>query len=470
MNKINLPENAREIIEWLHGCGFNAYVVGGCVRDSIMQKTPHDYDICTSATPYDVMRLFKEVEVLPTGLQHGTVTIVVDNEHYEVTTFRQDGEYTDNRRPDTVKYTQYIEEDLQRRDFTINAIAYNDYIGYVDLFNGIEDIKNGVIRCVGDPYERFNEDGLRVLRAIRFAAQLGFKIEKNTSKAIHDCKHLLDNISKERIQSELVKILNSRYGGSFVLREYTDVVCQIIPEIKDMVGFEQNHPYQEYDVWEHTLRCLEFFWENDNNSCSNDIITRLAVLFHDIGKPHCYNDCYVVEPYGINRFPNHEQVSAKMTYKILRDLKFSNEIVAYTTQLVSYHMSNLEEIYSIGSSKSTIKKMLNKIGADQLKRFILMRKCNFITGTKLYMNQDRLISGLYHMESILNEIIENDECYNIKGLNINGDDLIEIGFEQGKQLGNVLNMLLDLVTNGEVENNKDELLLMAKAIKNNLVL
>ena len=274
-----MPTAVEFITNELNKSGYEAYICGGALRDVFLERPIHDYDICTSATPEEIIKTFPYEKIIPTGLQHGTVTIVIDDIPYEVTTYRIDGEYTDNRRPDNVIFTKNIFEDLKRRDFTINAMAYSSQLGFVDPFYGLNDINNKVIRCVGNPNDRFNEDGLRILRAIRFAAQLDFTIDKKTSEAIHNNKHLLYYISKERIQSELFKILLAPNCVN-VLREYTDIICQCIPEIEHIVGFKQNNPYHIYDVWEHTLHCLD-----SNND--NDIVLKLAILLHDIRLPIC---------------------------------------------------------------------------------------------------------------------------------------------------------------------------------------
>ena len=452
--EINLPENVRLVLSTLHNNGFTVSVVGGCVRDSILGREPNDWDVATSALPEQVMEMFKGYEVIPTGIQHGTVTVVVYNQPIEVTTYRLDGNYSDGRRPDSVTYAVSIEDDLMRRDFTMNSIAYNPWQGFIDPYNGIEDIRNGIIRCMGKPQNRFNEDGLRVLRALRFAAQLGFEIEEGTSAAIHELKHLLDNISKERIQSELTKMLMSDNCGNQVLDEYRDVLFQIIPEMKYMDGFKQEDHYYKYeDVFKHTLYCMGAYYINsqfDKDKEWNDIILRLALLLHDIGKPHCHS----IDEYGVQSFKGHADVSAKMTYKILKDLKFSNEIVAYTTQLVSYHEFNFD---SDVHPKVAVKELLNKIGETQLRRLITLQKCDLV-GQYLYLTDNRRSCFVQMAKDCLDEVIGNDECYSLKQLAVNGDDLIAAGVPQGKEVGIVLNSLLGMVTNDVIENNREILL------------
>lgn len=452
---MNLPENVMTVLKSLHDNDFSAYVVGGCVRDFVLGKEPKDYDIATSARPEQVMEVFKDYEVIPTGLQHGTVTIMVNGQPIEVTTYRLDGEYKDCRRPNGIVFLASVEDDLMRRDFKMNAIAYNPWVGLVDPYGGINDIVNCVVQCVGNAKNRFNEDALRILRALRFSAQLRFDIEEETSNAIHDCKHLLDNISKERIQNELVKILMSDNGGK-VLSEYRDVLYQIIPEFERMEGFvQEDHYYKNKDMLEHTLCCADSYDLRFNKSEEwNDIILRLAILFHDIGKPYC---CGVNER-GIQTFEGHADISAKMTYKILKDLKFSNEIVAYTTQLVSYHEFDFDGNVP---QKVAVKKLLNKIGEVQLRRLIALQKCD-LHEQILLLTDNRRICFVQMAEAYLDEVVENDECYSLKQLTVNGDDLIEIGVPQGKEVGVLLNKLLDMIVNGNVENDRLALLNIAK--------
>lgn len=448
---MNLPENVMMVLETLHDKDFSAYVVGGCVRDFVLGKEPKDYDIATSARPEQVMKVFKDYEVIPTGLQHGTVTIMVNGRPIEVTTYRLDGEYKDCRRPNGIVFLSSIEDDLMRRDFKMNAIAYNPWVGLVDPYGGIKSIENHVVQCAGNAKNRFNEDALRILRALRFSAQLGFDIEEETSNAIHDCKHLLNNISKERIQSELVKIIMSDNGGK-ILSEYRDVLYQIIPEFEPMEGFEQeDHYYKNKDMLEHTLCCVDSYGLRfDKSEEWNDIILRLAILFHDIGKPYC---CRVNER-GVQTFEGHADMSAKMTYRILKDFKFSNEIVAYTTQLVSYHEFDFDGNVH---PKVAVKRLLNKIGEVQLRRLIALQKCD-LHEQILLLTDNRRICFVQMARDCLDEVINNDECYSLKQLAVNGDDLIAAGVPQGKKVGIVLKSLLGMVTDGVVENDRETLL------------
>ena len=440
--KIEIPSGANEIIHSLQNNGYEAFLVGGCVRDSILGRPIHDYDITTSATPDEMMKIFKDKRIIETGLQHGTITIVIDGEPYEVTTYRIDGNYSDGRRPDKVTFTKSLEEDLKRRDFTINAMAYNDEVGIVDPFNGIEDIKYHKIQCVGKPEDRFAEDALRILRAIRFASQLSFVLEPNTDYILHKMYQNLENISIERINSEFCKIAaSSDFCVQMVL--YHKVFSLFIPEIKDMFGFQQNNPYHMYDVWNHTVHAIEY--------CeSDDLVTRLAVFFHDIGKPHCYQD----SEDGIRHFKGHGRVSADMTDKIMKRLRFDNDTREKVVELVYYHDATFE----VG--KKYIKRWLNKIGEEQFRRLLNVRRADI--KAQADMNQETRLQKIDNIGYILEEVLQDEECFSLKDLAVNGKDLITIGYKPGKEIGEVLNNLLDSVISGENINEKEKLLEIAE--------
>lgn len=407
--EMNLPMNVKIVLEALHNNGHLAYVVGGCVRDFLLGKEPKDYDVATSALPEQIMDVFKGYEVIPTGLQHGTVTVVVGGTPIECTTFRVEIGYSDGRHPDNVLFALSVEDDLMRRDFRMNAIAYNPWHGLVDPYNGIKDLENKTIRCMGNPYDRFNEDGLRVLRALRFAAQLGFDIEDETAKAIHDCKHLLDNISRERIQSELCKILMSDYGGCYLMSEYSDVFKTFLPN---------THMLFDKQMYMDKLSSVQ-------TDESDDIISRLAILFDD---------------------------NVSEAHTRLRELKFSNEIVTYVTQLVSHNSHSLPML------KHEMKTLMNAMSIEQIRRLIFIKK------TKNMASEEYEYYLILNAENMLNDILENDECYSLKQLAINGDDLIAAGVPQGKEVGEMLSVLLEMVIVGNIENHKEELLEMVDEI------
>ncbi len=440
MKRINVevPAPVNYIIQELEKCGHEAYMVGGCVRDSVLGRKPHDYDICTSATPDEILKAFPDEEIIPTGLQHGTVTILINKEPFEVTTYRIDGDYSDNRRPDNVTFTKNLVEDLRRRDFTINAMAYNPKTGLIDPFNGMEDIKYKKIRCVGSAEDRFNEDALRILRAIRFEAQLGFAGLPETMFEIERQYDRLKNISIERINSEFCKIVASeQFCIELVL--YPNVFSLFIPELKDLIGFQQNNPYHAYDVFNHTVHAIE--------KCeSDDLVVRLAVFFHDFGKPHSYQD----GEDGIRHFKGHGKVSAEITDSIMKRLRFDNETRNNVVELVYYHDATFE----VGNKY--VKRWLNKIGEKQFRRLLEIRKAD-IKGQKPDYEESR-IEKVNNIENILEEILSEKSCFSLKDLAVNGNDVKEVmKLKEGKDIGYWLNEILKRVIDGELENNKYDL-------------
>lgn len=440
MKRINVevPAPVNYIIQELEKCGHEAYMVGGCVRDSVLGRKPHDYDICTSATPDEILKAFPDEEIIPTGLQHGTVTILINKEPFEVTTYRIDGDYSDNRRPDNVTFTKNLVEDLRRRDFTINAMAYNPKTGLIDPFNGMEDIKYKKIRCVGSAEDRFNEDALRILRAIRFESQLGFAGLPETMFEIERQYDRLKNISIERINSEFCKIVASeQFCVELVL--YPNVFSLFIPELKDLIGFQQNNPYHAYDVFNHTVHAIE--------KCeSDDLVVRLAVFFHDFGKPHSYQD----GEDGIRHFKGHGKVSAEIADSIMKRLRFDNETRNNVVELVYYHDATFE----VGNKY--VKRWLNKIGEKQFRRLLEIRKAD-IKGHKPDYEESR-IEKVNNIENILEEILSEKSCFSLKDLAVNGNDVKEVmKLKEGKDIGYWLNEILKRVIDGELENNKYDL-------------
>lgn len=438
---IKLPKEAEDIIERLNEHGYEAYVVGGCVRDSILGRMPNDWDICTSALPEKTIEIFTDHEVIPTGLKHGTVTIVVNHTPYEITTFRIDGEYSDNRRPDKVEFTTDIVKDLSRRDFTINAMAYNPQTGLVDPFGGVEDIKTKAIRCVGNADDRFNEDALRVMRAIRFASVYGFAIEENTSRAIHRNVELLNNIAVERINIELCKLLCGR-GVLDILLNYNDVISTIIPEIEPCIGFNQNNRYHQYTIYDHIAHAV-------SNYTGMDIIIKVALLLHDIGKPLCYT-----EDENGGHFYGHSVPRSNIAEAIVKRLKFDNYTQKNVIELVLYHDAVIEPTIKC------VKRWLNKIGEQQLLRLLDVKMADILAHT--VGTQKSRLEQYDAVRSIIENVISSEQCFKLKDLAVNGNDLMAEGIPQGRQVGKILNWLLDMVINGEVENKKDELLNLAR--------
>lgn len=434
--KINLPISVKEIITKLTNAGYEAYAVGGCIRDSVRMEQPDDWDICTSALPQEVEKVFSGFHIIETGLQHGTVTIMIDHVGYEITTYRTEGSYSDRRKPDFVKFVSELREDVNRRDFTINAMAYNDTSGLQDYFGGKEDLKNGIIRCVGDANERFNEDALRILRAMRFAARFDFEIAPATAEAMHKNKSLLSYVSKERISAELLKLLKGD-GAARILREFFDVLSEVIPEILPCVGFEQHNKFHCYDVWEHMLAAVD--------AAKNESILRLTMLLHDIAKPQCFT---IKDEMG--HFYGHEESSAKMAGKIIKRLKMSNDIYFTVTTLIRYHGS-LRDI-----SEKGVKRLINKIGLQNV-RLLLDVSYADIMAHAAYVIPQRL-EQLKHIAAMVDKIEINNECCKISDLKIGGNDLIAYGIKPGPDIGRILNTLLDMVIDGKIKNEHSILL------------
>ncbi len=437
---ITMPITVQNIIQIIKSNGFNAYIVGGCVRDSFQGRTPYDWDITTNATPQDTMKIFKDYKQIHNGIKHGTVGVVYDNDLYEITTFRVDGNYKDNRRPENVSFSKNIEDDLTRRDFTINAIAYNDEDGIIDICNGIEDINNKIIRCVGNPDKRFNEDALRILRALRFSATFGYKIESKTHNSIIKNKKLLHNISKERVAVELIKLLIGDYCGE-VLRSYHEVIFEIIPELKIMYKYNQHNPYHNLDLWEHTVTAVE--------NIKADKTLRMVMLLHDLGKPHVQEK----DENNICHYHNHAEHSEKIANEILKNLKFSRKFSTDVKTLIYYHD------YFCSPTHKAVKRLLNKIGFDYAYKLADVQLADSCAKSA-YHHQDQ-IERINSYVKILDEIKSSNELITIKDLNINGCNLIALGIEKGKTIGDILNYLLVEVQENNLEN--DKTILLAKA-------
>ena len=433
---IQLPEKVSEIINCLRSYNFEAYAVGGCVRDSLLGRTPSDWDITTSATPEEVKSLFSHT--VDTGIQHGTVTVMLGHEGFEVTTYRIDGEYEDARHPKEVAFTLSLREDLKRRDFTINAMAYNEESGLVDLFGGAQDLERGVIRCVGDPGERFREDALRMFRAVRFAAQLGFSVEKNTAGAISELAGSLARISAERIQTELVKLLVSPHPEEMRQIYELGISDVVLPEFSVMMETPQNNPHHMYSVGEHTIKALQLIPE--------DKVLRLTMLLHDVAKP----PCRITDRKGIDHFPGHPKRGAQMAEKILKRLKFDNDTIRRVTSLVLIHDNQPP------ANPVSIRKALVKDGLDQYPALFLVKRAD-IGAQSDYLRESKL-KYVDAYEAVYNQIIENGDCLSLKELAVTGADLISAGMKPGKELGDVLErMLQDVLENPEW--NKKEILL-----------
>lgn len=441
---INIPLNVANIINILESNGCEAYIVGGCVRDSLLGKEPHDWDICTNATPEQVKQCVDGIyKVIETGIKHGTVSILVDGIPYEVTTFRTEGEYLDNRHPSSVEFVNSLKQDLSRRDFTINAMAYHPNKGLIDYFNGQEDLERKLIRCVGDPDDRFKEDALRIMRALRFASTYEFTIADSANLSIHYLKNTLKNITIERINVEFYKLLCGK-GVKWVLHNYSDVIGVFIPEIIVSVGFSQHNPYHCYDVWEHTINAV-------NNSPA-DIVLRLTMFFHDIAKPICFS----LDENNIGHFYDHAKLSSNISEVIMERMRFDNETILKVKDLVFYHDTE------IPPKRRCVKRWLNKIGENQLRLLLLVKQADIEAQSGL--NYDKRLCILNQIRTSIDEIILEQQCFTIKDLKINGRDLILLGIKEGIQVGVILHQLIELVINEEINNDYDVLINKAKEL------
>lgn len=433
---MEISKDAEKLINLLSDNGFEAYAVGGCVRDYLLGKASADIDITTSATPMQVEKILsdKNIKVVETGIKHGTVTAVLNGAPYEITTFRKDGDYVDNRRPENVEFVTDIKDDLSRRDFTINAMAYNYEKGIVDLFGGKEDLDNKIIRTVGNPDLRFQEDALRIMRALRFSSVLSFSVEDNTKKAIFDNIHLLNNIAAERIFAELLKLLEGD-NAMQVLDEYREVIGVIIPELKPCFDCGQNNPWHIYNVYGHIIHAVD--------SAPKDKIIRLAMLLHDIGKP----DVKTTDEKGIDHFKMHAVVGAEKAKTILKRFKASNDIYDKVTTLICYHqgVENVDDI--------RIKRWLAKIGSEYTKLLFDVRISDLLAHNPEKIGYE--VEKLGELKKELDKILETGEAFKISDLKVNGNDLLALGYKEGREIGTVLNKILSLVVDDKLENDKE---------------
>lgn len=440
--KIQLPEKVNTIIHKLQDHGFEAYAVGGCVRDSILGRMPDDWDITTSATPLETKALFSRT--FDTGIEHGTITVLIDKDAFEVTTYRVDGKYEDSRHPSEVTFTRSLSEDLLRRDFTINAMAYNDKEGLVDIFGGMQDLENKIIRCVGNAKARFSEDALRILRAVRFAAQLGFEIEGETRAGITELAPTLANISAERIQVELIKMLMSPNPGLLLTAYELGITKVILPEFDKMMVTAQETPHHKYNVGEHTLKAIEYV--------RVDKVLRLTMLFHDIAKPKMKT----IDEKGVAHFKMHDIHGSEMTKQILRRLKFDNDTMNKVVRLVQYHD------YRMPAEPKNVRKAMNKIGEELFPYYLEVREADTLAQSE-YLQEEKL-QNIKDVKLCYEEILKRNECVSLKTLAITGTDLIENGMKPGKEIGTVLSKLLEIVIEHPEYNTKETLLKVYKQL------
>lgn len=440
--KFDLPAGARRILQTLKVAGHEACLVGGCVRDLLRGVEPHDWDVCTSALPEETERCFADRRVIETGLRHGTVTVLEEGEPYEITTYRTEGPYSDSRRPDFVRFVPNLEEDLARRDFTMNAIAMDLQGNLRDPYGGADDIEAGLIRCVGEPDRRFQEDGLRVMRALRFAAVFGYEIGGRTAQAVHKNRAMLDRVAAERINGELCRLLAGKNAGD-VLRRYPDVFCQFWPQLGPLVTLEQHNPWHCWGGWEHTVHAVE--------AAPADVTLRLAMLLHDIGKPACKS----TDERGIDHFCGHPAVSAQLADQMLRALKFDNKTRERVVLLVERHDAQLPP------ESQVIRRWLNRLGPEAFFQLLDVKRADGM-GQAPEKVRDRL-AELDGIRAKAERILAERQCLTLKDLAVNGRDVIAAGIEPGPEVGRVLAGLLEGVLRGELINRRDVLLKLMDA-------
>lgn len=440
--RLQLPEKVQYIIEQLENAGFEAYAVGGCVRDSLLGRVPDDWDITTSAKPLQVKKIFDRT--IDTGIQHGTVTVMLGKEGFEVTTYRIDGEYEDSRHPKEVIFTASLIEDLKRRDFTINALAYNDRSGIVDTFCGMQDLHNGIIRCVGEAKERFTEDALRMMRAVRFSAQLGYEIEESTQEAIRELAPNLVHISAERIQTELVKLLRSPHPDYLRVAYELGMTRIFLPELDTAFATAQNNPHHCYTVGEHLMHCM--------TCVESEKSLRLAALLHDIGKPATKT----TDEAGIDHFHGHAAVGEEMAGKILRRLKFDNDTMTRVRKLVKYHD------YPIETAPRAVRRAIHVIGENYFADVLTIKHADMLAQSSYQRKVKE--AHLRAVEELYQEVLDKQECVSLKDLAVTGNDLIALGVPRGKQIGTILAILLEDVIQTPEHNTKEYLTQLARTI------
>jgi tRNA nucleotidyltransferase (CCA-adding enzyme) len=436
---MNISNKVNQILKTLNDNGFNAFVVGGCVRDTLMDIEPNDWDITTNALPEQVINLFSKT--LTVGIKHGTVVVVIDNEDFEITTFRIDGESSDCRRPDIVKFSTSIKEDLARRDFTVNAIAFNFKDGFIDPFNGTIDIKNKIIRAVGDPDKRFSEDALRMLRAIRFSAQKNFNIDSKTFEAIKNNRNLILKISPERIRDELEKIIISNNSDEFELLHETGLLDLILPEISKLFSTEQNNPHHIFNVATHTLKAL--------SNIEKDRILKWAILFHDIGKA----ETKTIDIDGADHFFGHAKISKDIAINIMRRLHFDNASIDQISELIEIHDLDID------TTEKAVRRVLSKLGVEKFRNLLKIQKADKLAQNPKFLKSK--IDKISTVEKILDNEIDKGNCVGLKLLKINGNDLIKLGLK-GKQIGDMLNQLLEIIIDDPAKNEKNILTKICK--------
>lgn len=440
---MNIDSDAKIVLDRLGASGYEAYIVGGCVRDLLMGKTPSDWDICTSALPEEIKSVFSDFKTIDIGLKHGTVAVIFGEKTFEITTMRTEGKYTDNRHPSNVTFVRDIKLDLSRRDFTINAMAYNPNVGLVDVFGGENDVKKGIIKCVGEPDKRFLEDGLRIMRALRFSSVLGFEIDEKTSDSIHKNKSLLNNISRERIQTELVKLIMGEPEN--VLSEYSDVICEIIPQLGGCIGYIQNTKHHMYDVYTHICKSVSFVEKNE--------LLRVVMLLHDIAKPLCVQK----DDDGTTHFKGHDAKSSEIAADVLTKLRFSKDFTSDAVRLIKYHDLRTPP------TRRAVRRAVSKVGKELFVLLLAVQKADTLAQS-MYMREEKL-KRIVEIRALFDEIVSDGDCIKISDLKINGNDLLDLGYS-GADIGRILSIVLDAVIADEIENNKESIIEYVKGCCN----
>ncbi len=432
-----IPAGAKRVLERLAGGGFEAYLVGGCVRDLLRGVTPQDYDICTAARPAETAQCLAGIRLLETGARHGTLTALLPDGAYEVTTYRADGPYSDGRRPDRVDFVSDLAQDLARRDFTVNAMAMDLSGAVFDPFGGRADLDGRLIRCVGEPERRFREDGLRLMRCLRFSACLDFAIHPYTARAVHENLAMLDRVAAERVRVELCKLLTGPRRVA-VLREFPDVLCRVWPELEPLLSLEQNNPWHRYGGWEHTLHALEH--------APAEATVALAVLLHDIGKP----ETKTTDDDGVDHFYGHPKVSAYLADGMLRDLRFDNATRERVVRLVEVHDAPIQP------TEKSVRRWLGRLGEEAFFQLLELKRCDTL-GHGLEKTLSRL-DELDALAELARGVIAQGQCFSMKDLAVDGRDVLAAGVPAGPEVGRVLQALLDRVVDGTLPNRREELL------------
>lgn len=438
-------QESKFIFDVLEKSGFQCYAVGGCVRDTLLGLTPNDIDFTTNANPDEILNCFKDYKTFELGKKYGTISVLKNNRIYEITTYRVDGKYTDSRHPDKVEFSKSLQDDLSRRDFTINAMAMDKNGSVIDIFGGKSDLNNKIIRTVGNAQERFSEDALRIIRALRFSAKFGFTIECDTSKACKSLSNLLSNVHPQRLKDELSSFITAKYSQR-VLLEYRDIIAVIIPEIKSTFDFKQNTVHHRYDVFTHTVKAISL--------ASDDLIVRFALLLHDIAKPICHS----IDSAGISHFNGHPSKSADIATEILKRFSFPSDFVKRVGYLIKYHDKRFEKV------RPHIKRVLTNISDEDFRRLLTIQRCDILAQSE-YMREEKL-KHIDDIEREFNNILLENSCFKLSDLAVSGNDIISLGL-CGKEIGETLNLLLELVIEEKLVNNKEVLI---SYIRDNLLI